>query len=337
MSEALDQKSSNSKDDLAALGSEADGIFGSKREPWAWAPYLEQRHRTQKLYAELKALGLTEHIADLALQGYTVVPPGKMAPPEYIEQLRAAVLNESEARSGIKPDIETGSTHAGGAHPLGQFMRYVLFDDPIFEPMLTNPVLLGLVNYLIGEASILSLYDAMVKGPGDVSLPIHNDHGDKHTPVYPMLSNAATINFTLSDYDAGSGPIAFLPGSHNFKREPLPAEMQGMEQEMVPVYAPAGSAIIWSADTWHMAIPRRDPGLRITLLFHFCRSHMKSQADFSKVDDATLARNPPRFRQLMDVDSVFPFDTNDIDGDKVTLTSKRYSLFDCHPMWKDFY
>lgn len=302
------------------------------------APYLNQRLRMRQLWPELKALGLEGHIAELAVQGYTIVPPEKVAPPAYIDELRDAVLRVSERRTGVRPDYEQGATHLDGRHPLGQFMRYVLFEDPIFEPVLTNPVLLGLITYLVGFDALLSLNDAMLKGPGGATLPIHNDNGDLTTAVYADQPQTANINLLLNDYEAGSGPIAFLPGSHVFRRQPTPGEMRALRDEMVPVIAPAGSAVVWPANTWHMAFPRRDPGLRATLLYDFCRGHLQTQSPFrADVTPEVLARNPPRFAQLMHVDGVFPFREEDISAASRAAAAGRPSLFECHPMWRDFY
>lgn len=68
------------------------------------APYLNQKLRIAQLWPELRALGLESHIAELAVQGYTIVPPHKVAPPAYIAQLREAVLRVSERRTGVTPD-----------------------------------------------------------------------------------------------------------------------------------------------------------------------------------------------------------------------------------------
>jgi hypothetical protein len=301
-------------------------------------PYLYQKQRIERLYPELRQLGLESHIADLAMQGYTVVPPEKVGPPGYIEALREAVLMVSERRTGVKPDYETGATHTQQSHPLGQFMRYVLFEDPIFEPLLTNPVLLGLITYLVGYDAILSLYDAMLKGPGGIPLNLHNDNGDKITPVYADQPQTANINLVLNDYTETSGPIAFLPGSHVFRREPTPAEMRELIPEMKPIIAPAGSAIIWPANTWHIALPRTAPGLRATVLLDFCRGHLQTQSPFRwDVTQETLARNPPRFAQLMHQYGAFPFRAEDIDRKRTNLGAVRHSLFDCDPIWKSFF
>lgn len=300
--------------------------------------FLNQKQRTGKLYPELCQLGLQSHIADLAVQGYTVVPPEKVIPahaPDCIDRLREAVLRVSERRTGIRPDYENGTTHQDGKHPLGQFMRFVLFEDPIFEPVLTHPALLGLITYLVGPDALLSLNDAMLKGPGKVPLRIHTDNSDTLTPVYADQPQTANINLLLNDYDEGSGTIAFLPGSHLLRRDPTPAELRDLAPEMVPVVAKAGSAVIWPANTWHMAFPRSKPGLRVTLLYDFCRGHLQTQSDFrNAVTPEILARNPGRFAQLMHVHGVFPFREEDIDWDKARELRKRYSLFDCHPMWK---
>ena len=302
------------------------------------APFLNQRRRITHLWPELRQLGLDTHIAELAVQGYTIVPPEKVAPPQYIGQLRDAVLAISERRTGVKPDTETGSTHLAGTHPLGQFMRYVLFEDPVFEPVLTNPVLLGLITHMVGFDALLSLNDAMLKGPGGATLAVHNDNGDLITPVYADQPQTANINLLLNDYEAGSGTIAFLPGSHLFRRQPTPGEMRELADEMVPVIAPAGSAVIWPANTWHMAFPRTDPGLRLTLLYDFCRGHLQTQSPFrADVTPEILARNPPRFAQLMHAHGVFPFREEDISPENRALSGRRHSLFDCHPMWRAFH
>jgi hypothetical protein len=305
---------------------------------YPWKPHVAQTYQATQLYDELKMLGLQASIADLAVKGYAVIPPEMVAPAEYIEKLRDKVLEVSAGRTGIVPDVEHGSTHESGRHPLGQFMRYVLFEDPVFEPVLTNPVLLGLITYLVGTDALLSLNDAMVKGPGDVALPLHNDNGDKTTAVYADQAQSANINLLLSDYGPGSGSIAFLPGSHHYRREPTPEEMEHLVGIMEPIIAPAGSAIIWPANTWHMALPRTDPGLRLTLLYDFCRGHLQTQSPFrADVTSEILERNPARFTQLMHANGVFPFREEDILAEHQEKSAARHSLFDTHPMWRAFF
>ena len=312
--------------------------FDTSRDDTQSIPFQNEKLRVTQLARELETLGLKENIGDLALYGYTVVPPEKVAPAGYVQELKEAVLRIAAERSGVAPDVGSGSTHASQRHPLGQFLRYTLFDDPIFEPLLTNPVLLGLITYLVGHDALLSLHDATIKGPGGVPLPLHNDNGDKTTSVYADQPQTANINLILTDYGPGSGSIAFLPGSHRFRREPTPNEQREMLSEMVEISAPAGSAIIWPANTWHTARSRTDEGLRVTLLYDFCRGHLQTQEVFrDEVTPEILARNPARFAQLLHVHGVFPYKKGDICPQKRAASKERYSLFDCHPTWKPFY
>merc|ERR1712226_1233655 len=99
--------------------------------------------------------------------------------------------------------------------------------------------------------------------------------------------------------------------------------------------APAGSAVIWGANTWHTSFPKQTPGLRSTILCTFCASHLKTQADFrSTVPQDALERNPPRFGSLMDIHNPFPLAKEDFDFSKVG--KRNGSLFNTLPMWKEF-
>ncbi len=66
---------------------------------------------------------------------------------------------------------------------------------------------------------------------------------------------------------------------------------------VVPVQAPAGSLIVWHGHTWHGPLPRTVPGLRISVLFYFCREYVAAQERYgNEVPPELLARNPARFR-----------------------------------------
>jgi hypothetical protein len=64
--------------------------------------------------------------------------------------------------------------------------------------------------------------------------------------------------------------------------------------------------LIWGGNTWHGAVPRRTPGLRVVLLVFFSRWYLyKGEQDpAARVTPGMLARNPPPFRRLSGVDPV---------------------------------
>ena len=61
---------------------------------------------------EICELGLQKNVADLDAYGYTIVPPEIASPDGFIERLLEACLDVSERRNGVRPDLETGYTHA---------------------------------------------------------------------------------------------------------------------------------------------------------------------------------------------------------------------------------
>ena len=56
-----------------------------------------------KLYRELAELDLLENIAELDVFGFTVVPPGKVAPPEFHARVKEALIDVIE---GLRPDYD---------------------------------------------------------------------------------------------------------------------------------------------------------------------------------------------------------------------------------------
>ena len=49
-------------------------------------------------------LDLEEHLLDLVMYGFTVIPPEKIAPPEFSDRMREAILKVYERRSGHHQD-----------------------------------------------------------------------------------------------------------------------------------------------------------------------------------------------------------------------------------------
>jgi ectoine hydroxylase-related dioxygenase (phytanoyl-CoA dioxygenase family) len=254
--------------------------------------------------ADIKRLGLERHVLEIETQGYTVVPPEKVAPPEFVARLREAVLDVAEERNGTRPNVGRGATHANPEVPFGQILFYMLFERPIFQQALLNPTLLSLASYMIGRKCIVSNCVAILKGPGQEDLALHSDNLMIPDP-FPPYAHLCNTNWVLTDYSRDNGSICFVPGSHRFCRHPLPGEAL---DDRVPVDAKAGSIVVWHGHTWHGAFARRSSGLRMSLNTPMMRSYLQPQEAYR--DDVTpemLGSHPPRFATLLGKDINIPW------------------------------
>jgi hypothetical protein len=250
----------------------------------------------EDLWSEIVRLGLERNIAELEVRGFTVILPDKAAPKGFAQRLRAAILDVSEKRTGVRPDEQMGATHARDPRPFGQLMSYMLFEDPVFQEAMCNPVGTTLVRYLLGETAMASNCIAIVKGPGGVDLGLHADNALVHAP-FPSNQMVCNVTYALSDYSRENGALCFVPGSQKYYRHPVGDE--GLDQR-VAVECPAGSMIFWGGNTWHGAFARTAPGLRVNLLMAFMRPFMRPQEPYREdVSQEVLDANPPIFARFM--------------------------------------
>jgi ectoine hydroxylase-related dioxygenase (phytanoyl-CoA dioxygenase family) len=270
----------------------------------------QANYRLDACMDELARLGLMQHVGELEAKGYTVVPPEKLAPPEFTDRLAEAVLRVAEQRTGVKADLNTGASHGHierervrlGDGPDTDWHWHLVFEDRVFEEALLNETVRALVIYLLGEHAKLSVDGAILKGPTEGSNAgpsgMHTDSYGVPAPV-PPYAQVCNATWTLTDYTRDGGCTRFVPGSHRFGRQPLNPE-EALSQA-TPAEAAKGSLVIWHGNTWHTrSNPRVIPGMRVCYTMLFCRQYMMPQQLYNLVTpEAAVARNPPAFATLM--------------------------------------
>jgi hypothetical protein len=261
------------------------------------------RDARDRVFSEIMRLGLIANVGELEMKGYTALTPAQVGPSDFIDRLRETIIGLAERRTKQRIDRTTGLTFAGCNGPYGQVHSSfaLIGEDPIFERALMNEPMLALVTYLLGESCFLHHERAAIKGPGDQYLPLHADPAGP-TP-YPFIAQVCNTTFCLTDHTVEGGTTCFVPGSHRLCRQPTREEATDVSS-FVPLEVPAGSLILWHGNTWHGALPRREAGIRVSLVQYFARPHAASDRTQSYRDRITpeiLARNPPRFATLLGV------------------------------------
>ncbi|MEE2783879.1 MAG: phytanoyl-CoA dioxygenase family protein [Pseudomonadota bacterium] len=256
--------------------------------------------------ARIDDLGLREYIAEVDEQGFAVIPPEKVATPEFIERVRNTVLRIAEARTGNQFALDQNPAGSGAYHSepqnAGQFiLYYLLFEDRIFEEWLNNPTMRAMVDhYMRGEGQLSSLTCFVKWKGGDYgdTLGLHSDtprplSGRLPETGYDVVNSA----LCLTDYTNKDGAIAFVPGSHKLCRLPEPGEMV---DQAVAVEAAAGSLIFFNGNVWHGAFPKQTDGLRLTITTYICHQRLKTQEQYQwRIPREMLERNDAEFAKLL--------------------------------------
>ena len=222
------------------------------------------------VWRAIEHFGLERNIAELETLGYTVVRPSLDWCTDLCDDVRDAVLDVAERRSGTRPDLDgIGPAHTHG--PLGRLISYLLFEHDVFQRLLLDPVVMTFVTYMLGVNATVSSMQAQIKGAGADDLPLHADSVMMSSP-FATSYQLCNVSMNLTRYTPEDGSICFVPGSHRLARQPTPFE--ALEQR-VPVVADPGSLIVFTGNTWHGAFRRRTAGCRGSLLMQFCRAHVK--------------------------------------------------------------
>ena len=274
----------------------------------------------QQAFAEIKALGLEPHVAEIESLGYTVIPPERVGAPKLVQELLRRMCEISKEARGQWPDLQNGTTHADAADPIER-QSFLLAKGRVFEQALMNPVVQAMVAYLLGKDAVLSTCGGRIKGPGALPLMLHTDQTFHPAPL-PLVCNAT---YLLTDYTMENGALCFIPGSHRLQRHPLPEEnfhLDGLDRvqaaaavaqgrqlrirnppDLAVVEAPAGSLAVWPGNTWHGAVPRSAPGLRVNLILYFCNKWLRPQEAYREcLPQEVLDRNDEQFARLVGSD-----------------------------------
>lgn len=265
---------------------------------------------TYEMTEQVAELGLESYALALDAKGYTVIPPEKVAPLEFVQRVIETILRVAEERTGVHHALDIpgnpGRYMTQVTSADSYLLFYLLFEDEVFEEWLENPALGAMIDYMMRGQGQLSSMVAFVRWCNDdvedkLTLQLHSDSpGSPEGAIplgYDLVCNSALV---LTPYTRENGALAVVPGSHRWARQPLPDE--GID-EAVPVEAEVGSLILWHGGTWHGAFRRSTPGIRLNLTSYHCHRMMKTQEQYQyHIPDEMLARRSARFARILGAD-----------------------------------
>lgn len=252
------------------------------------------------LVQDLERYGLLRNAVELEAYGMTVVPPEMMqSSPGFIERLRDAIIRTCEKRNDVV--IGDPATAPASVVPRTRNGWDVLEEDEVFVEAAINPVVLTLVRWLCGQSAIFGGQTWIIKGAGGDSLGLHSDsHG--LPPGSGTIAHMCNASWICTDYESeADGPTVFIPGSHRYGRATLPHEsrLEKSRFRTFPLIAKAGSMAIWNGATWHGAVPRTNPGLRVTLVQNYFRPYMRTMRNYDGNVSPQLLQKYPELERAI--------------------------------------
>ncbi|MEH3023239.1 MAG: phytanoyl-CoA dioxygenase family protein [Pseudomonas oryzihabitans] len=227
----------------------------------------------------------------LDTQGYAVVPA--VVPPPLLARLGDGLYRVRE-----RIDEEVGRFRLERAREVG-VLRLMMSFDPVFTELLELPVLLRLVDELLGNTAILHLQNGLLLPPSDA--PAADVFQYRFHQDFPRYLNGyrASLNvmIAIDAFTEVNGATLVVPATH--QRE-IPPSGDFCQRWALPMVCAAGDAIVFDSTLWHAAGVNRSGRDRLAINHQFTRSWIKQQIDYCRALDASLlASLPERSRQLL--------------------------------------
>jgi len=271
------------------------------------------------LIEEIKRLDLSEHVVELEAYGFTVIPPSKSGITKaWVGRLRDAILHTVERRGGVDlSDWETRTEQIPS-----EVMREsweLMPEDDIFAEAALQPAGLAMARWLLGQRAILGGHTYITRGPtpGEMDRQVPDKlEGKLHSDVHGVpgggdICHECNVSILCTDYSsADDGPTILSPGSHRMARAPSPGEATPGDAQptCVTLEGEAGSIAVWNGFTWHGSYPRKNPGLRITLVQSWMRTYMRPLHEWREADLAPgQLERYPELRKVLALDHPYPF------------------------------
>lgn len=287
---------------------ESEPQFAGQHSPDVETERAARRIR-ERVMAEIERLGLRQHVGDMEIDGYTILPPEVVGPASFVEELRERTLEILEIDTAELIDIQPDRVDTEvGMFAHTKDAQSILRNGRVFEQALMNEPMLAMMSYLLGESCRLQSMLAVAKGPGTHYMPLHTDNNHSAAPVvFHAIPEHANATWLLTDYDDDKGSTVIVDGSHKLCRAPTSHEARDITL-FKPITAKAGSILIHSGNVWHGSVPRRVPGYRVSVLMTFCRWYgVMHEQIHTTLSPEALGRNPERFSVLTGARPLFSY------------------------------
>lgn len=211
---------------------------------------------------EVEVHATPEELQSFAVNGY-LIREG-LFQGEALQKLRAA-LDRLEEQEWEKRDKAIAGKRGWGFIP-----RHLMDKDETFLELLKFQPVLSIARAMMGPLVRLRGLSARISYPGDDrqhQTPWHQHLRVVSNPIPPWFSRPHCIDclIYLDDLNQDTGPVAVVPGSHDWLDKATPNTYEPIEGE-VELQVKAGGAVLIHGNLWHRALPTLHTKRRMLIL-----------------------------------------------------------------------
>ena len=222
-------------------------------------------------------------VGDLERDGYAVVE---------------SLLTAEEAtavRDGLREVLDRTPTGRNDFEGFSTRRIYALFAKTrAFDALATHPLLLSVLDRVLGPSYQLSAPTGIEIGPGEKAQVLHTD--DSIYPL-PRPHPEVVLNsmWALDEFTVENGATRLVPGSHNWT-DRWPSD----EEATVTVTMPAGSVLFIAGTLWHGGGANTTDRTRLGVLLEYAAGWLRPQENHViAVPPAVVATLEPRLQELL--------------------------------------
>jgi ectoine hydroxylase-related dioxygenase (phytanoyl-CoA dioxygenase family) len=136
----------------------------------------------------------------------------------------------------------------GGDDHVNQRIWNLPSRDPVFCELAEHPIAMHFVKELLGWPALLSSMSANITGLGGKSMILHADQG--YMPGSFERPHGVNVAWCVDDFTADNGATCYIPGSNHWEGRGQ-GQLEAYRDQLAPIEAPAGSAIIMEGRLLH--------------------------------------------------------------------------------------
>jgi ectoine hydroxylase-related dioxygenase (phytanoyl-CoA dioxygenase family) len=175
----------------------------------------------------------------------------------------------------------------------------LIYKGEIFEQLVQHPVLLAIIESILGKDIILGGFSAHILYPGATRMGVHVDYPywamSAPFPTQPILE--IQVIWIIEDFTEDNGAPLFAADTQKLATKP---EIDRFEANARKITGKAGSALISHGLCWHDTSVNQSDRPRVSLLGNYTPQYIHPlENNLFDFQPATLQRATPQLKKLL--------------------------------------